>query len=78
MCDLYSMEYISELPNHFSKVVLQCVQNCTNKLGNKVIGYMFEKNCSLLHQQFRKIVACYNKQNGEKLTFTSFDNEFLS
>ena len=37
MCDQYSMEYISELPNHFSKVVLQCVQTCTNITGNKSI-----------------------------------------
>ena len=46
MCDLYSMEYISESPNHCTKVVLQCVQNFTNIPVNKVIGYMFETKCS--------------------------------
>ena len=49
MCDLYITEYISESPNHCSKVVLQCAQNCTNIPRNKFIGYMFEKNCSSLH-----------------------------
>ena len=61
MCDLYSMEYISESPNHFSKGVLQCVQNCNNIPRHKGVGFMFETNCSSLHHKFRKIVACYNK-----------------
>ena len=41
---------------------------------------MFKKKCALLHQQFRKLVACYNKQKGGggELTFTTFGNEFLS
>ena len=46
MCDLYSMERISEAPNHCSKGVIQCVQNFTNIPLNKCIGYMFETNCS--------------------------------
>ena len=46
--------------------------------GNKGIGYMFMTNCSPLNQWFRKIVACYNKQKGGKLTFSMFDNEVLS
>ena len=65
MCDLYSMAYISETPNHCSKGVLQCVQNCTYIPGNKGIVYMFETNCSSLHQQFKIIVACYNKEKGK-------------
>ena len=65
------MEYISESPNHCSKGVLQCVQNCTNILVNKVIGCMFEENCSLLHQQFRKICTCYEKK-GRKVNISNF------
>ena len=54
MWDIYSMEYISESPNHCSKGVLLCVQNCTNIHRNKGIGYMFETNCSSLNQKFRE------------------------
>ena len=43
----------------------QCVQNCTYIPGNKGIVYMFETNCSSLHQQFKIIVACYNKEKGK-------------
>ena len=40
---------------------------------------MFNTNCSSLGQRFGKVVACYNKQNGnKKLTFTIFDNGLLS
>ena len=77
MCDLYSMEYISESPNHCSKGVLQCAQNCTNIHRNKFIGHMLETNCSPIHQQLKKD-ACYNKQKGEMLSFPIFDNELLS
>ena len=73
------MEYVSESPNHCSKGVLQYVQNYTNIHGNKGFGHMFEKNCLSLHHQFRRIVACYNKQKGKKkLTFPIFDNKLLS
>ena len=34
MCDLYSMEYISESTNNYSQGVLQCVQDCTNIPGH--------------------------------------------
>ena len=57
MCDQYSMEYISELLKHFSKIVIQCVQNCSNIPGYKGIGYMFETNCSSLHQLLVNKVA---------------------
>ena len=43
MSDLYSLEYISELPNFCLKGVLQCVQNCIYIPIDKVIGYMFDK-----------------------------------
>ena len=56
MCDLYTMEYISESPNHCSKGVLQCIQDCSNIPVNKVIGYMFKTNCSSINQLFRKIL----------------------
>ena len=46
MCDLYTMEYISESPNHCSKGVLQRVQNFTNIRRNKGIEYNFDTNCS--------------------------------
>ena len=44
MCDLYSMERISEAPNHCSKGIIQYFQGCNNIPGNKGIGYMFETN----------------------------------
>ena len=73
------MECISEPPYYCSKGVIKCVQSCTNITGNKGIEYMFEIKCSSIHQRFRKIVACYNKQKVKKvLTFPIFDNEFLS
>ena len=72
------MEYISESPKHCSKGVLQCVQNCTNLPRNRGIGYMFETNCSSLHQLFRKKLIVITNKRGGKLTFPIFDNEFLS
>ena len=73
------MEYISESSYHFSKSLLQCVQYFTNIPGNKGIVYMFETNYSSLCRQFKKIVACYNKQRGGGgLTFPIFYNELLS
>ena len=45
-CDIYTMDYISQSPTHFSERNLGCVLQYTKFTYKKTNGYVFQKNCS--------------------------------
>ena len=78
-CDLYTMDYISQSPIHFSKVNLKCVIKCTEFPGKQDNGYMFKTNCLSIEHLYKKVGDGFNRKGGKnKYTFPMFDNELLA
>ena len=54
-CDLYSMDYISQMSTHCSKDNLECVHQCIKIHQNKINGLIFKTNRSSIEQRFKKL-----------------------
>ena len=79
MCDLYTLDYISQSPTHCSKVNLECVLKYTKFPQKQANGYMLQTNCSSMKQQYMKLGDCFQKITGKnKHTCPMFDNDSLA
>ena len=71
------MENISMSPFHCSEDLLNCCIESSN-IPEKCIGYMFNTNCSVIEQHYKKLVTYCNKAKEKKnYTFPNLDNAFL-
>ena len=78
-CDLYTMEYISQMSTHCSKGNLECVHQCIKIHQKQINCLIFNTNCSSIEQRFKKLGdGLLNKIGKNKLKFPIFDNDFLS
>ena len=78
-CDLYSMDYISQVSTHCSKGNLECVHQCTKIHQKQINGLIFKTNCSSIEQIFKKLWdGLLGKIGKNKHKFPIFDNDFLS
>ena len=78
-CDLYTMDYISQMLTHCLKGDLECVHQCIKIIWKKNNGLIFETNCSSIEQRFKKLgygLLCKIGKN--KHTCPIFDNDFLA
>ena len=65
-CDLYTMDYISQSPTHFSKVNPECVLQCTKFHHKQNNGLIFETNLSSIKQRLMKLGDGCAKKKGEE------------
>ena len=78
-CDLYTMDYISQFLTNFSKINLECVQQCTKFHQKQTNGLIFETNCSSIKQRFLKLGYGFLRKRGKnKHTYPIFDNDLLA
>ena len=78
-CDLYYMDYISQMSTHCSKGNLECVHQCIKIHQHKINGLIFKTNCSSIEQRFKKLGdGLLSKIGKNKHKFPIFDNDFLS
>ena len=54
-CDLYTMDYISQMPNNCSKGNIECVHQCIKISQKETNGLIFETNFSSIRQRFKKL-----------------------
>ena len=54
-CDLYTMDYISQISTHFSKSNLECVHQCIKIHQKQINCLIFKTNCSSIEQRFKKL-----------------------
>ena len=54
-CDLYTMDYISQMSNHCSKGNLKCVHQCINLHQKQINCLIFKTNCSSIEEIFKKL-----------------------
>ena len=77
-CDLYTMDYISQSPTHFSKGNLECVLQCTKIHQIQNNGLIFETNYYSIKQKLMKLGnGLLRKRGNDKHTCPIFDNYFL-
>ena len=78
-CDLYYMDYISQISTHCSKSNLECVHQCIKIHQTKINGLIFKTNCSSIEQRFKKLGDGLLSTTGKnKPTFPIFDNYLLA
>ena len=78
-CDIYTMDYISQILTHFSKVNLECVHQCIKIHQKKTNGLIFETTCSSIKQRLNKLGdGLLSKIGKNKHTCPIFDNDFLA
>ena len=78
-CDLYTVDYISQMITHCSKGNLECVHQFIKIHQKETNGLIFETNCSSIKQIFKKLgdgLQC--KRGKNKHTRPLFDNDFLA
>ena len=71
------MDYISQLPIHFSKVLLKCVLNCYNFTGGKVNGYMFNTSFHRFNTNTKHLVLVLTNKRARKGHITNFRKRIL-
>ena len=54
-CDLYTMDYITQMLTYCSKGNLDCVHQCTKFHQKQTNGLIFDTNCSSIRQRFVKL-----------------------
>ena len=78
-CDLYSIDYISQMSTHCSKGNLECVHQCIKIHQKQINGLIFKKKCSSIEQRFKKLgYGLLSKIGKNKHKFPIFENDFLS
>ena len=78
-CNLYTMEYISQMLTHYSKGNLECVHQCIKINRKETNGLIFETKCSSIKQRFKKLGdGLLSKRGKNKHTCPIFDNDFLA
>ena len=78
-CDLYTMDYISQMLTHFSKGNLECVNQCIKIHQKETNGLIFEINCTSIRHRFKKLGdGLLSKRGKNKHTCPIFDNDFLA
>ena len=77
--DIYSMDYISQMSTHSSKIDLECVHQCIKINQKQINGLIFKTNCSSIEKRFKKLGdGLLSKIRKNKHKFPIFDNDFLS
>ena len=78
-CDLYTMDYISQMSYHCSKGNLKCVHQCINLHQKEINCLIFKTNCSSIEERFKKLGDGMKRKIGKyKHKLSRFDNDFLS
>ena len=78
-CDLYTMDYISQMLTHFSKSNLECVHQCIKIHQKQTNGLIFETKCSSIRQRFKNLGdGLLSKKGKNKHTCSIFDNDSLA
>ena len=54
-CDLYTMDYISQMLTHCSKVNLKCAHQCIKIHQKQINCLIFKTNCSSIEERFKKL-----------------------
>ena len=65
-CDLYTMEYISKLPIHFSKGIIKCVLNCANFPGGRLMDKCSRKTVHHFNTNTTTLVIVLTNKRGNK------------
>ena len=77
-CDLYTMDYISQMSYRCSKGNFRCVHQCINLHQKQINCLIFKTNCSSIEERFKKLGDGMQKKleeistNTLDLTMTSY------
>ena len=78
-CDLYTMDYISQMLTHCSKCNIDCVHQCIKIHQKETNVLISETNCSSIRQRSKKLgYGLLSKRGKNKHTCPIFDNDFLA